>query len=305
MKKNRLYFLIFLVLGYSNEVVFLNGDRAKQLLEKQCKFGPRNPGSDGHTKAANFFIDFLKNNSDTVMVFNHNTVSPISGRDVTLTNILARYNPYYEDRMILLAHWDTREIAEKDKDKNKRNQPIIGANDGASGVSVLLAISELLNDSPLKNIGVDILLVDGEDMGVEGNINSWGIGTQFFAKSIPEPIPEFGICLDMVGDYSPEFLIEYYSYQAAPNIISDIWSLANSLGYTEFKFSLGQAIIDDHYMLYKYGGIPTIDIIDFNYPDRSTNYWHTHDDIPENCSSQTLGMVGTVVATYIYLKDRE
>ena len=116
----------------------------------------------------------------------------------------------------------------------------------------------------LQNIGIDILLVDGEDMGVEGEIDSWGIGTQFFAREIPAPKPEFGICLDMVGDYSPEFLIEYYSYQFAPDIVSDVWSLANSIGYDEFKLTIGQPIIDDHYMLYKYGGVQAINIIAFN-----------------------------------------
>ena len=294
-----------IILISASEIVFLDGSRAKELLEKQCSFGPRFPGSEGHENASKFYIDFLRANSDTVLVYKHDTISPISKKNVELTNILARYNPEIKDRFILLAHWDTREVADKDSQKSRRDEPIIGANDGASGVAVLLAIAEILNGNPLQNIGIDILLVDGEDMGVEGEIDSWGIGTQFFAREIPAPKPEFGICLDMVGDYSPEFLIEYYSYQFAPDIVSDVWSLANSIGYDEFKLTIGQPIIDDHYMLYKYGGVPAINIIDFNYPDASTNYWHTHNDIPKNCSPKTLGTVGTVVATYIYIRDKE
>ncbi len=305
MKKKYILFIICFIHLSASEIVFLNGARIKDLIIEQCNFGPRFPGSTGHNSAKRFFIEFLENNSDTVYIYNHETISPLSKKKVTLTNMLARYNPDIESRFILLAHWDTREIAEKEKNKSLRSLPIIGANDGASGVAILLTLSELLKSRPLKTIGLDILLVDGEDMGVSGSVDSWGIGTQYFAKQIPNPKPKFGICLDMVGDYNPEFLIEQYSYRFAPKIVHEIWSLANSIGYNEFKFDFGKAIIDDHYMLFKHGGIPTINIIDFDYPDKSTNFWHTHDDIPENCSSRTLGIVGTVIATYIYKKDNE
>ena len=206
---------------------------------------------------------------------------------------------------MLMAHWDTREYADLDPNVNNRSKPIIGANDGASGVSILLSIAEILNISPVLNIGIDLLFVDGEDMGKAGDPDNFGIGTQIFSKNIPKPEPKFAICIDMVADYEQRFPMEIFSMRQAPEIVQEVWDLANNLGFHQFEYKIGTAIMDDHYYLYKHANIPAIDIIDFEYPNEFENYWHTLQDIPEHCSTESLSAVGTVVTHYLYIKDKE
>ena len=142
-------------------------------------------------------------------------------------------------------------------------------------------------------------------MGKSGDIDNFGIGTQLFSKKVPEPIPQFAICIDMVADHDQHFPIEQFSLQQAPEVVYSIWGLANELGYSQFDYNIGKAIVDDHYYLYKHAKIPAIDIIDFDYPNQFENYWHTINDIPEHCSSKSLEVVGTVMAHFIYRRDGE
>ena len=220
-----------------------------------------------------------------------------------LTNFMVRYNMDASKRIMLMAHWDTRKIADMDKNKENRNTPILGANDGASGVAVLMVISEMLHHLPLLNLGVDILLVDGEDVGHSGDSYNFGIGTRLFSSHIPEPKPEVAICIDMVGDKELTLPIEQFSYIQAPDLVMDIWNFANQLGYTQFQKTMGVPITDDHRVLFLHSGIPAIDIIDFNYPNTKTNYWHTLEDTPDKCSAESLSVVGTVVLNYLYQLD--
>jgi len=206
---------------------------------------------------------------------------------------------------MLMAHWDTREFADQDPDINNHKLPIIGANDGASGVAVLLTVAEILYNLPPLNIGIDLLFIDGEDQGRSGDPESFGLGTQAFAKHVPDPRPQFAICLDMVADYEQHFPIEHFSLKQAPEVVQAIWSLANELGYTQFENRIGNAIMDDHYFLYKYAKIPAIDIIDFDYPNSEINYWHTISDVPKHCSTKSLEAVGNVITQFIYLQDAE
>ena len=206
---------------------------------------------------------------------------------------------------MLMAHWDTREIADKDKNPDNHNKPILGANDGASGTAALMVLSEIISDNQLNNIGIDLLFIDGEDMGKSGDIENFCIGTTKFCEVLPNPTPQYAICLDMVADKEQEFLIEHFSLKQAPELVQTIWGLANNLGYTQFQNRLGYAIMDDHYYLYKYAQIPAIDIIDFDYPNSEVNYWHTLQDIPENCSTESLEAVGTVITQFIYRQDAD
>ena len=234
-----------------------------------------------------------------------NIPHPYQNHTMHLTNYLARYNMEAHYRIMLMAHWDTREFADQDPDPQNIKMPVIGANDGASGVAVLLVLAEILHTLPLLNIGVDILFVDGEDQGRPGDTDSFGLGTRAFANHIPEPRPQFAICLDMVADYEQHFLIEHFSAKQAPELVYAIWSLANNLGYTQFEHRMGHAVYDDHYFLYKYAKIPAIDIIDFDYPNPKINYWHTVQDIPANCSVKSLESIGTVMTHFIYQQDAE
>ena len=249
---------------------------------------------------------FLDNLADENLVFKDSLVSPLTGELVEIINYQSKFNIQSDDRIMILAHWDTRQFADKDPNYNKMILPaVLGANDGASGVAVLMTLAEMLSKNPLLNIGVDLLFLDAEDMGLYGDPESWALGAKSFSKKISDPLPKYAIGLDMVGDKNQEFLIERHSYQIAPDIVNKVWSLANELGFTQFKFSIGKAIIDDHYVIYKHTGIPSIDIIDFDYPDSNDNYWHTVEDTPDKCSAESLEAVGTVIATLIYREDNK
>ncbi|MBC8213746.1 MAG: M28 family peptidase [Candidatus Marinimicrobia bacterium] len=299
------FFVLLLAMStvFSQDIPYFSGAKAIEYLEKQCEFGPRFPGSEGHSKTAEYFQKFLNPLVDELIVMNETTLHPIKNDTVRLTNIFARFNPSMENRILLMAHWDTREIADKDLIIENRIKPIIGANDGASGIAVLMTIAEILDENPLENIGVDLLFVDGEDMGEAGDPSGFGIGTKLFSKKIPRPYPQYAVCLDMVGDTELEIPIEWNSYQQAPDVVTKIWAIATSLGFIEFKYLFGSAVTDDHKVLFDNTGIPAVDIIDFQYPNADINYWHTLQDIPENCSARSLGIVGSVIIELIYQEE--
>jgi len=299
----RFTILISIVLCFGQNIPPFDGKRAMDLLVTQCSFGPRFPGSEGHSQMKKFMKDFLYPLADSLYIMNEKISHPYERRYITLTNYMARFNLEADYRIMLMAHWDTREFADQDPDPKNRSLPIIGANDGASGVAVLLAMAEILHILPPINIGIDILFVDGEDMGKSGDPDKFGLGTQAFAKHVPEPRPQFAICIDMVADHEQHFPIEYFSLQQAPEVVQEVWTLANDLGYTQFENIIGKAVMDDHYYLYKYAKIPAIDIIDFEYPNKHINYWHTLKDIPENCSKESLEVVGSVITHFIYKQD--
>ena len=297
--------IFYFSLSFSQDIPSFDAKRAMDLLKTQCAFGPRYPGSTGHLQMTKFIENFLNPQSDSLYIMNEEIPHPYQKNTLHLTNYLARYNIEASYRIMLMAHYDTREFADQDLDLQNQKLPVIGANDGASGVAVLLVIAEILHMLPTLNIGIDILLVDGEDQGQMGDPENFGLGTQAFAKHVPDPQPQFAICLDMVADHEQHFLIEYFSFQQAPNIVQVIWTLANDLGYTQFENRIGHAVMDDHYFLYKYAKIPAIDIIDFDYPNPEVNYWHTIKDIPENCSQESLEAIGTVITQFIYRQDAE
>ena len=301
----RTFILILMAFCFGQNPPQFDGKRAMDLLITQCAFGPRFPGSNGHTQMNKFMENFLYPLSDSLYIMDEKISHPYERRYITLTNYLSRYNVDAAYRIMLMAHWDTREFADQDLNPENRSLPILGANDGASGVAVLLTLAEILHTLPPLNIGVDLLFVDGEDMGKSGDPDKFGLGTQAFAKHVPEPRPQFAICIDMVADQEQHFPIEYFSLQQAPDIVQSIWTLANDLGYPQFENRIGPAVMDDHYYLYKYAKIPAIDIIDFEYPNKDVNYWHTLQDIPENCSTESLEAVGTVMTHFIYKVDEE
>ena len=294
---------IFLGLSFSQEIPSFNSKRAMELLKTQCALGPRYPGSPGHVKMKILLEEFLYPLSDSLYIMDEEIPHPYHSNTLHLTNYLARYHIEASYRIMLMAHFDTREFADQDPDSNNHRLPIIGANDGASGVAVILTLAEILHILPPLNIGIDLLFVDGEDQGHSGDSESFGLGTQAFARHVPHPRPQFAICLDMVADHEQHFPIEHFSLKQAPAVVQSIWSLANELGYNQFENRMGHAVMDDHYYLYKYAKIPAIDIIDFDYPNSEVNYWHTLKDIPENCSTESLESIGTVMTHFIYRQD--
>jgi glutaminyl-peptide cyclotransferase len=282
------------------EIPRFDGKAAFAFLERQTRFGPRNPNSTGHENCLQYLNEYLRQQAADV------ELQPFTrtgyGETLSLTNIIAHFQPEKSARVLLLAHWDTRPRAEHDPDKSKRDQPILGANDGASGVAVLLELATLFREFP-PSVGVDILLVDGEDYGKEGDRDLYLLGSRYFATHLPPNYsPRFGVLLDMVGDTFLELPKEQNSVQFAPDIVDLVWGTAKTLDIRQFTNDEGEEVMDDHLPLNEVG-IKTIDIIDFNYPDQTNRYWHTLEDTPEHCSASSLEAVGVVLANVLYTQQ--
>jgi len=223
---------------------------------------------------------------------------------LNMTNVIASFNSAATKRVIFIAHWDTRPRADQEKDTKKQNTPILGANDGASGVAVLLEMARLFKITP-PPIGVDILFVDGEDYGKEGDSEWYLLGARHFAKHLqPGYAPVFGVLLDMVGDKTLELKRERYSVKYAPDIVDLVWSTARELGVAQFTDEYQSWVMDDHLPLNEVG-IKTIDLIDFAYPDTSNRYWHTSQDTPDKCSAESLEAVGKVLTTVVFRQSAD
>ena len=299
MKKSIFIFTTIFLMGCQTSEIQFDANSSFSWLEKQCEFGPRNPGSQGYYDCKEFFINNLTEFSDTVFTQNFTYTELRDKNTYNLTNIIAQYNVASEKHILLGAHWDTRPWADMDLNPKNHSTPIVGANDGASGVAILLELAKMFKTNP-PPINITIVLFDGEDMGVEGVNNSWAKGSQYFAKNLPIQKPELGIIVDMIGDSNLEIQIERNSYRVAPDLITELWDLAKDLQLPAFQNRLGYDVYDDHIPLWETAGIPTIDLIDFNYPNKRINYWHTLNDIPQNCSSESLGQVGRLLTKYIY-----
>ena len=300
--KHYIYLMIFLIassIGCQSRIPVFNGNAAFTHLVAQCDFGPRNPGSVGHQKALDYFLNVLTTLADTVSTQSFTEIMPRSKQKVEMHNIIAQFNPKAKKQIMISAHWDTRPWGDRSLSIMRKDQPILGANDGASGVAILLELAKVLHDNPQK-IGVNLVLFDAEDFGSSGDSWSYCKGSQYFAKNLPITLPEYAINLDMVGDANLEIYIERISYKQNPSLVLDLWGLAEELKLSGFKKMAKYSIFDDHVPLYELAGIPAVDIIDFDYPDEKTNYHHTYNDIVENCSPESLRQVGTLMVHHIY-----
>lgn len=280
-----------------------SGDSAYYYVEKQVKFGPRVPGTEAHRLAGDWLASTLRQHGAEV-IEQRASIKAFDGTDLPMRNIFGRFNPKATDRILLLAHWDSRPWADKDENPDNHTRPVDGANDGASGVGVLLEIARNMNiKSPEK--GIDILFVDAEDWGDEGDDQSWALGTRYFIENPPVENyrPSHAILLDMVGSPDASFGHEYFSSQVAPQVLSQIWAIASDLGYGHlFVNTFGGAVTDDHSQLIEHG-IPAIDIIDYRYSSDYQGFdpvWHTVGDNMSNISKATLEAVGQTVLSYIY-----
>jgi Peptidase family M28 len=274
-----------------------DADSAFQLLKAQVAFGPRVPNTPAHQEQLRWMVQYLRSRADTVEVdsFTHVTAA---GDTLHLANVFARFKPGAADRVLLLAHWDTRPISDQDPDSAYRDKPILGANDGASGVAVLMELADVLSKhSP--PLGVDLLFTDGEDYATLKDLNAdMYLGAEEFVHHMPSYKPLYGVLVDMVGDQSPEFDVETNSEQFAPEVVQRVWSTAEDLGFGDiFKREQGITIDDDHLPLNQ-AGIHTIDIIDFDYGPNNA-YWHTHEDTVAHTGPRGLQAVGQTLSTLI------
>ena len=292
-----------------------DADSAYHYVAMQTSFGPRVPETPAHAQCAEWLASKLAEFADTVIVQEFRT-RLYNDQGIDGKNIVAVFHPEAKKRIVLCAHWDSRPFADHDPDEAHRHQPIDGANDGASGVGVLIECARQFKAHPLnENIGIDIVLFDLEDYGphqdqameyYDENVNHWALGSQYWAKH-PHTYgykAYYGILLDMVGGSNPNFQKEYYSQGYAAWVSNKVWRKAFDLGYRPyFNNELGTIVSDDHLPLNQIAGIPTIDIIDLQ-PDSSNEcfpeVWHTLNDNLENIDKNTLGMVGDVVINVIY-----
>jgi hypothetical protein len=294
--------LVVLILNYVFSKPSFDGNRAFTLLQAQCEFGPRTPGSEGHRQCGDFLVRELQKYADKVweQTFDYrdkeDTSAVYKGR-----NIIASFNinPKENYRVLLCAHWDTRPFSDKDPDPAKRSLPVLGANDGASGVAVLLEMARILEENP-TNFGVDIVLFDLEDMGsynasaYPDSLNQFCVGSEYFAANSKIYRPRYGILLDMIGDKNLVIKKEGYSWSNARDIVEKVWAAAEKTGATAFVDEIGEPLFDDH-IAFLQRGIKVIDLIDFGYP-----YWHTTEDTPDKCSAESLQQVGGVLVEVLY-----
>lgn len=265
---------------------------AHALLVRQVEFGPRVPGTEGHRKQLQWMVDYLLQRADTVLTqpFTHTS----DGASVEMSNVIARFNPNMQRRLLLLAHWDTRPTADAEADSALRNRPIDGANDGASGVAVLLQLAEMLSKQA-PPVGVDLLFTDGEDYG-SGEMY---LGANHFAANLGAYRPMYAVLIDMVGDRNPSFPIEGNSRDLAPEVVQRVWGLAQEVGLGDFFPNTSQGYITDDHIPLNNAGVRTIDIIDFDYGP-GNSFWHTTQDVIANTAPAGLGAVGKLLAELVY-----
>lgn len=292
------------------QIPVFNGDSAYAFVAAQTAFGPRVPNTKAHKEGSDYLIEKLSEFSDTVFVQEFQSRA-FDGTLLNGKNIVGSFNMDKKNRIFLSAHWDSRPFADHDPDEANHHTAIDGANDGASGVGILIEMARLMQIQK-PEIGVDIVLFDLEDYGTpefasnRSNSNeTWALGSQYWALN-PHKLDytaKYGILLDMVGAKDAVFRMEYFSMQYAPQIVKKVWKIAASAGYGDyFLLEEGGSVLDDHYFVNRDANIPTIDIIQHTTNTSSGFYehWHTMNDKLENIDQETLKAVGQVLAEVVY-----
>ena len=288
------------------------GDSALAFAKAQVDFGPRVPGTAAHERAGDWIVAQMRARADSVEIQAWKHVTQ-HGDTLALRNIIARFRPGLSQRVLYLTHWDTRPTADQDRNLGARQRPIPGANDGAAGVGLFVALAAALKKVP-PNVGVDLLFVDGEDWGT---FEDWSdttknkdvlIGSQYFANHLPKSYqPIFGVLYDMIGDFSLQIYQEANSVDAAPEVVSRVWAAAKELGYDKYFIAEAHgAETDDHLPLIR-RGLRVIDVLDSDYcSDGGTgcepgerNLHHTMQDTMDKISAQSLQIVGDVALTLV------
>ena len=274
-----------------------DGSVALSYAQRQVGFGPRVPGTAAHRAMGAWLAAELAARADTVEVqaWRHKTAK---GATLELRNFFARFKPAATDRVLFVAHWDTRPVADRDPNLGRQRLPIDGANDGASGVAVLLGVADALK-ARAPAMGVDLLFVDGEDYGDFSDSTESLIGAWYFAAHKPAGYqPLFAVVFDMVGDKDLQIYYESSSQSFAPEVVQRVWRTAERLGYgSTFIHGVRHPLTDDHIPLQRVG-IHAIDVIDFDYGPNNA-YWHTGEDTIDKISAQSLAIVGNVAIALV------
>lgn len=284
-----------------------NQDSAYAFIEKQVDFGPRVPNTEGHRKTGNYLANKLRSYEFEV-IEQEAVVTSFDKKKLNIKNIIGSYQPLLNNRILLFAHWDTRPFA--DADTENKDHPIPGANDGASGVGVLLEVARQLQIAK-PSIGVDIIFFDAEDYGQPNDdfprqSNTWCLGSQYWCANPHKTgyTANFGILLDMVGAKNALFPKEkIISMRYAPGIVNKVWNIAYNLGHSDYFIFEEKAYVgeDDHLYVNTLMNIPSIDIIQYDPSSGGFgDYHHTHADNMDLIDKKTLKAVGeTVLATVL------
>jgi hypothetical protein len=256
----------------------------------QLDFGPRIPGTPGAVKAGDWIVNEMKKRADTVVVQRWTHVTQ-DGKQLPMRNILARFNPRATDRILYVTHWDTRPVSDQAENLGDRQLPVPGANDGAAGVGLFVALGDALKKNPTTT-GVDLLFVDGEDYGeFDDKLADVLIGSSYFAKNPPDSgyRPIFGVLWDMIGDKDLSIKKEDYSVQQAPEVVDRVWGKAQELGHGDVFVGESQGAVTDDHVPFLRAGYHMIDVIDLDYP-----YHHRPTDTLDKISARSLSVVGEV-----------
>ncbi len=279
-------------------------DSAFAFCQKQCDFGPRTMNSQAHELCGQWIAQKFQDYGMTITE-QRATLQGYDGTPLLANNIIASYKPESANRILICAHWDSRPWADNDPDEANHDKPVLAANDGASGVAVMLELARLIADSDSLNIGVDFICFDAEDWGSHSHSDSWALGSNYWAKH-PHKTgykARFGILLDMVGGQQARFYQESYSLYYAPQVVNLVWQAAAVAGYSSFfPMQEGGGVTDDHGPVNEYAKIPCIDIIS-HYPDEESSFgptWHTISDDMEHIDKNTLKAVGQTLVQVLW-----
>jgi hypothetical protein len=290
------------------EIPTFNADSAYHYVKTQCDFGPRTPMSKASQLCGNYLINFMKQYADTVYVQTFSS-KLWDGTNVEGRNIIASFNLQASDRVVLAAHWDSRLWADEDPNEENHKKAIDGANDGASGVGVLMEIARVFRQKE-NSQGIDIVFFDLEDQGTpswaESDVedqSDWCLGSQHWSKTPHYPFytANYGILLDMVGYKNLRFTKEGLSMHYAASIMNKVWDIAAAKGYSNiFINEKTYPIMDDHHWVNMYAKIPMIDIVQNDPTCSFFPFWHTMQDNMENISKESLKIVGDVCLITIF-----
>ena len=270
-------------------------------MAKQVEFGYRIPSTKEHKECGKYLVSTLERFADTVITQDV-VLTAYNGTKLESRNIIASWNPQSKNRIMLCAHWDSRPVCDEDPNAENHKTPVLGANDGASGVAVLMELARCFAASK-PNVAVDIVLFDSEDYGNSSVEHSYCLGSQYWARNphAPNYRARFGILLDMVGGVGARFDKDVVSMHFASDVVNGVWKTAADMGYASlFSNEMGGSLIDDHYYVNMLSGIPCIDIIDYTKDEGFPVTWHTVNDNLENIDKTVLNAVGRVLSNYIY-----
>lgn len=283
----------------------IDADRAFGYLEQLCDLGPRPSGSDAMARQQDLLRGHFGPLADDVVSQGFLAANPLGGPKVRITNLIVRFNPAAEKRLMVCAHYDTRPLPDRDPNpRARRSGRFIGANDGASGTALLMELAHH-HDAFAGPLGVDLVLFDGEELVYNDRRDPYFLGSTGFAQQYkqgkhPGGEYQYAVLLDMVGDADLQLYYEVNSWRWKDTrpLVRSLWETAARLGVDEFKPRLKHLVRDDHTKLHSIGKIPACDIIDFDYP-----HWHTEADVPRNCSGESLAKVGWVVLEWLRLEQ--